>query len=124
MLQSILGTTTPFSGDDVRWGVESRWAGRGWELQGEYLRAILGDSTASGYYALGEHDLGSDYQLAASVERLAVPNPQLREGPWYIVGASRLIAGQRDKPMLDVRVQPGEPSTAYAGTVQWQLLFR
>jgi len=46
VLESILRTTAPFSGKDMRWGADSRLAGPSWERQGEHLGAHLCDSTA------------------------------------------------------------------------------
>ena len=124
VFQQILGAATPFVGEDFRWGVEGRVAGPQWSFQSEYLRARLGSAEAWGYYVLGSYHLVPQYALAASVERLVLPNASPRADPWYILGLTRYIRGDRAKVMLDGRVQTGVARPNYATAVQCQLYFR
>lgn len=123
VFQQILGRTTPFAGEDFRWGAEGRLAGPRWGLQSEYLRARLGTAEAWGYYVLGSYRLVPQYALAASVERLVLPNASAVNDPWYILGLTRYIRGDRAKVMLDGRVQAGAARPDYATALQCQLYF-
>jgi hypothetical protein len=122
--QQILGTTTPFAGEDFRWGAEGRLAGPRYELQAEYLRVRLGAAQAWGYYLLGSCRIAPHYALAASVERMVLPDAGRRADPWYILGLTRVIRGDRAKLMLDARVQTGESRPDYATAAQFQLYFQ
>jgi phosphate-selective porin len=123
VFQQILGTTTPFAGEDFRWGAEGRLAGPRWQVQSEYLRARLGAAEAWGYYVLGSYRPVPSYALAASAERLVLPNASRPADPWYILGFTRYLRGDRAKLMLDVRVQAGAARPNYATAVQGQLAF-
>ncbi len=120
----ILGRTTPFAGEDFRWGAEGRLSGPGWELQSEYLRARLGTADAWGWYVLGSYRPGPHYALAASVERLALPNAGADRDPWYVLGLTSDLRGDKAKVMLDARVQTGNARPNWATAVQAQLFFR
>jgi phosphate-selective porin len=124
VFQQILGTTTPFVGEDFRWGAEGRLAGPRWTLQSEYLRARLGSRDAWGYYVLGSYHMLPQYALAASVERTVLPSASRPADPWYILGLTRYIRGDKAKVMLDGRVQTGVARPNYATAAQLQLYFR
>lgn len=124
VFQQILGRTTPFVGEDFRWGAETRLAGRRYELQSEYLHARLGGEAAWGWYVLGNYRLAPEYALAGSVEQQALPNVGAGRDPWYIAGVTRYVRGDQAKVMLDARAQPTPGGTRWATAVQTQLFFR
>ncbi len=124
VFQQILGRTTPFVGEDFRWGAEGRLAGSRYGLQSEYLHARLGAADAWGWYVLGSYRLVPEYALAASVERLALPNASADRDAWYILGLTRYLRGDQAKVMLDGRVQTGVARPNWASAVQVQLFFR
>ncbi len=119
----ILGRTTPFTGEDFRWGAESRLAGARYALQGEYLHARLGAADAWGWYVLGSYRVVPRYALTASVERLGLPGANADRDPWYILGLTRYLSGDKAKLMLDGRVQTGVARPNWASAAQVQLFF-
>ncbi len=123
VFQQILGRTTPFVGEDFRWGAEGRLAGPRYDLQAEYLHARLGAVDAWGWYVLGSYRLVPQYALAASVERLGLPNASADRDPWYILGVTRYLRGDKAKLMLDGRVETGRERPNYASAAQIQLFF-
>lgn len=116
-----------FSGRDVRWGIDARVAGTGWEIQGEYLHADLGGQNSHGYYVLGDLALTDRDALALSIEKVLAPGLGNHPYPWYIAGFTRtLVPGTTVRPtrlMLDLRCQPDGRSVRVAGAVQLQVFL-
>lgn len=120
---AILPSGQRFSGTDQRWGAESRLSGPGWKVQGEYILAMLEETTAWGWYGFATCSVTEKDQVLASAERLHAPNPDGADDPWYVLGYSHFFAGHKVKAMLDARAQFAGAQTNYAATAQWQVFF-
>lgn len=140
-----VGTLSPtgdaFVGEDFRWGAEARLAGGRWEVQGEYLRAVLEGEESEGFYLLGTVALDPANRVALSVERVDTPAKVPAPGPWIIVGGTHVFSeatrpfpqAQPSGPawqgpfptqlMGDLRVRSVEGELRCGGTLQLQLFF-
>jgi phosphate-selective porin len=120
---SILGSGKTFSGKDFRWGLETHFKLKSWELQAEYIQADLENHKSYGYYVFGDYDFDNLNEVVLSTEKLVVVNPAYPSDPWYIVGYSHFFNGQKFKVMVDAREQSVSDRTNYGGTVQLQIFF-
>ncbi len=120
--KKILGNH-PFTGDDFRWGLEARFRGKQWQLQGEYLETHLENRRAWGYYLLADLLLPGKNRAVFSLDKYRDLNPATDDHPWFIIGLNHRFAGDRAKLMLDQRVQFADRQTHYLTSLQLQLFF-
>jgi len=112
-----------FAGNDFRWGLEFYLLHKNWEIQSEYIQALLEDQKASGYYLLANYSLSRKNQIVASVEKYKDLNLPQTAAPWYILGFNHYIAKNNAKIMFDSRAQFIRGQTNYKSIIQLQLFF-
>ncbi len=131
----LSSTSGAFIGRDQRWGAEARLRGDAWNIQGEYLHAVLAGEASDGFYVLGTMAVGSHDRVAVSEERLDVPG-SASIGPWFAVGYTRYletaparahasgVATYPTKVMTDVRLASDEGRRRLGLAVQVQMFLR
>lgn len=119
--KKIFGTGVPFSGKDVRWGGEVRFASPWWSLQAEYLEANLEARKASGYYVLGSVFVDRANEIAGLVEKLQDLDPRTNDAAWYGAGWNHYFAENKFKTQLAARAQLSPEGNHYSATLQLQL---
>ncbi|MGB9591991.1 MAG: porin, partial [Candidatus Kryptoniota bacterium] len=120
---SILGTGNMFTGKDFRWGFETHFNSRKWDIQGEYIQANLEDKIYYGYYAFANYNFDGLNEVVLSAEKLHVANPSYPNSPCYIIGYTHFFNGQKFKVMVDGRTQKSGDHTNYGATAQLQVFF-
>ena len=119
--KKIFGTGVPFSGKDVRWGGEVRFASPWWSLQAEYLEANLETSKASGYYILGSVFVDRANEVDGLAEQFQDLDPTTNDAAWYGVGWNHYFAENKFKTQLAARAQLSPEGNHYSATLQLQL---
>jgi len=127
-----------FTGFDRRWGAEARLWGERWNIQGEYLHAVLDQEVSDGFYVLATLAVDPRDQVAVSEERLDAPVSAASAGPWLVVGYTRYLQAAPSgggpstpwdatcltKVMTDVRVTSDDGRTRVGAAVQVQMFMR
>jgi phosphate-selective porin len=117
--KKIFGTTVPFSGKDVRCGVELRLASSWWSLQAEYLQANLEAEKAYGCYVLGAVFLDRTNELVGLVDQLHDLDPTTSNAAWYGAGWNHYFAENKFKTQVTAQLSP--EGNQYSATIQLQL---
>jgi len=110
-------TGTDFTGEDFRWGAETRLVAGRWQLQGEYLRAHLEKEESQGFYLLGTLALDALNQASISIEDLDTPRDGPAHGPWIILGGAHVFS---EAPSTSSEAMP--PGPVWKGPFPTQLM--
>ena len=121
--KKLIGGDLPFSGNDVRWGVESFWQTKNWQNQFEYMETSLNQERAWGYYWLVALHLSPKNQLVICYDKFSDLNHASTDAPWVILGYNRLFHQHKLKLMVDTRFQTDRPKREIQSTIQLQLFF-
>jgi len=119
----IMGSTKMFSGIDRRYGLETRFYGPGWSLQGEYLNARLENIQSDGWYVLAAANITNKDIIAVSAERLNDHVGTTIDKPWYILAYSHLFDKHNLKLMVDNRLHTDNGNSFYKSVLQIQIFF-
>ncbi|WP_194830968.1 porin [Prolixibacter sp. SD074] len=122
-LPTIYAADSLLSGDDFRWGAEALLHCNHFQLQAEYIQALLNSGKADGYYLLGWYDFNTHYQLTAFTEKYTDLNSATSDQPWYGLGFNYLIT-EKTKLMADFKCRDLNQDPVYSANIQLQLLFR
>jgi phosphate-selective porin len=121
IFKKIFGTAMPFSGRDVRWEAEVRFASPWWSLQAEYLGANLETRKASGYYILSSIFVDRANEVDGLAEQFQDLDPTTNDAAWYGVGWNHYFAENKFKTQLAARAQLSPEVHHYSATLQLQL---
>lgn len=121
-LTTIYNPDSVISGRDLRWGVESEFHWKNFELQGEYIQAIINNDLADGWYVQADYTFLKKYQLVAMLQKFNDLNPATSNNEWYGLGLNYQISG-RTKLMADVKTRDTDSGRKYTGNVQLQIFF-
>lgn len=119
----LLGSSVIYSGDDFRYGFDARLKLPKFEIQTEFLEALLNQKTAWGYYVLSDYSIMPKNLVILSVEQLHDLNPSTIDKPWYIAGYSYLLKGFDIKFSVDNRFQFLKNRINSLTTLQIQYFF-
>ncbi|HKJ30656.1 MAG TPA: porin [Balneolales bacterium] len=119
----IFGNAVTFSGNDFRYGFDARLQLPKFELQSEFLEALLSSKTAWGYYALTDYEFIPKNLFILSIEQLHDLNPATNDNPYYIAGYSYKLKNYDIKFTLDNRFQFTKTETHSLTTLQIQYFF-
>ena len=121
--KKIVGSTTPVTGRDFRYGVDGLLRYHALQFQGEYIQARLSHITAEGYYLLASVNLSPVHQWSLSVEKYRDAIASTSDNPWFILGYNYRFHQDNAKLMVDTRFQKVETQWNSQFTIQLQLFF-
>ena len=116
----IFGQGKPFTGRDLRFGVESLLKLAKIEIQAEYLEARLNDKKAYGFYTYVNYNFSGKNQIVVNVQKYADINPKTKDDIWLIAGYNHLYLKNKVKLMLSGGTQFDND---YSIAAQLQIFF-